>query len=153
MDSSLKLTSLWQLTNGKNFAQLIFNGKNLLDCEFIEDGGSFVSEFVDKFTGEFDYIRKEKLSGTKHAKHHQYHEDANVNVELREMKPNVKFIQLKRLQDIPEHMLEMMNLKKLKKKCNQLHRQIRQKLQEKKGDIEEDSSIEEEEEDSENLKR
>jgi hypothetical protein len=144
---------LWQLTNGKNFAQLIFNGKNLLDCEYIEDGGEFVSEFVDKFTGEFDYIRKEKLSGTKHAKHHQYHEDANVNGELREMKSNVKFIQLKKLQDIPEHMLEMMNLKKLKKKCNQLHRQIRQNLREKNRDYEEDLDAVEEEEDSENMKR
>lgn len=130
---------------------MIFNDKNLLDCEFIEDGGNFVSEFVDKFTEDFDYIRKEKLSGTKHAKHHQYHEDVNVNEELREMKPNVEFIQLKKLQNIPEHILEMMNLKKLKKKCNQLHRQIRQKLQEKNGDNEED--FEEEEAKSENMKR
>lgn len=152
--SSLKFTSLWQLTNGKNFAQLIFNGKNLLDCEIIEDGGNVVSEFVDEFIGESDSIRKKKLSGTKHAKHHQYHEDVNLNAELREIKPNAKFIQLKRLQDIPEHMLEMMNLKNLKKKCNQLHRQIRHKLQEEKSrGNEEDLNIEEEEINSENMKR
>lgn len=143
------------MTNGKNFAQLIFNGKNLLDCEFMEDGGNFVSEFIDKFIGEFDYIRKEKLTDTKHAKHHQYHEDANINKELQEIKPNAKFIQLKRLQDIPENLLEMMNLNKLKKKCNQLHRQIRQKLRHKNGDKEEDLSIQEEEEknESESMKR
>lgn len=110
-----------------------------------------MSEFVDKFIGELKYIRKEKLSGTKHAKHHQYHEDMNVNAELLEMKPNVKFIQLKRLRDIPEHMLEMMNLKRLKKKCNQLHRQIRQRVQEQNGDEEDGLSTEEIE--SENMKR
>lgn len=112
----------------------MFNGENLVDCEFLEDGGEFSDDFVDKFTAELNFIRKEKLSSTKHAKHHQYHEDLNVDDEVLEMKPNVKFIQLKRLQDVPEHMLEMMNLKKLKKKCNQLHRQIKQRLREQNGE-------------------
>lgn len=119
----------------------------MLDCEFIEDGGDFVSDFVDKFIGEFNYIRNEKLSNAKHAKHHQYHEDMNINIEIRDMKPNVEFIHLKRLQDIPKHMLEMMNLKKLKKKCSQLHRQIRQRLREQNEDL----NVEEIE--SENMKR
>jgi hypothetical protein len=76
------------------------------------------------------FIRHEKLSSTKHAKkHHQYRESANLDDEVLKMKSNVKFVQLKKLQDIPEHLLSLMNLKKLRKQCNRLHRQIRQKLQ------------------------
>jgi hypothetical protein len=118
--------SLWQLTNGKKFAQLIFEGKNLMDCEFIEEssGGQYVREFVDKFNGDFNYIREEKLSSSKHAKHHQWHSELQTT--------NVKIIQLRTLQDIPEHIREMINLKKFKKSCNQLHKQIRQKVEEKK---------------------
>lgn len=145
--SSLKLTSLWQLTNGKKFAQLIFNEKNLIDCEFIDEegDGEFVREFVDKFIGDFNYIREEKLSGSKHAKHHQWNSELFTT-----MKSNVKFIQLKKLNDIPEHIREMLNLKKLKKSCNQLHRQIRMKVREG-GEKKEE--ILNQEIDTENMKR
>lgn len=140
--SSLKLTSLWQLTDGKKFAQLIFNEKNLIDCEFIEEGGGeFVREFVDKFIGDFNYIRREKLSGSKHAKHHQM---------LTTMRPNARLTQLKTLQDIPEHIREMINLRKLKKSCNQLHRQIRQKVRGGEAEKEENLNLEIE---TENMKR
>lgn len=119
------------------------------DCEFLEDGAEFAKEFVDKFIEEFNYIRKEKLSGAKHAKHHQYHED--MNIELQAMKPNVKFMHLKKLQDIPENLLEKMNLKELNKKCNELHEQIRKIKREQKEDKEEEFEIEQN--DSENIKR
>ncbi|KAG5684120.1 putative Phospholipase A2 phospholipin [Polypedilum vanderplanki] len=130
VNSSLKLTSLWQLTDGKDFAQLIFNGNSLIDCENIDNGNDIIGDFVSKFIEEYQFIRHEKLSSTKHAKkHHQYQQNANLNEEVLKMKSNVKFIQLKKLQDIPEHLLRLMNLKKLKKQCNRLHKKIKQKLQ------------------------
>lgn len=89
-----------------------------------------MKDFVDKFMEEFHYIRKEKLSSGKHAKHHQYHENMNlIDNEVLTIKQNIKFIKLKKMQDIPENLLGLMNLRKLKKKCNQLHKRIRHKLQ------------------------
>jgi hypothetical protein len=100
---------------------------------------------VNKFNEENTFIRHEKLSSAKHArKHHQYEASANLEDEVLEMKSNVKFIQLKILQDIPEHLLSLMNLKKLKKQCNRLHRQIRQKLRQRGEENEEDLNAESE---------
>jgi hypothetical protein len=155
----LKLTHLWQFTDGKNFIQLIYNNKSLVDCEYIDDNGNnFVTDFVDKFTQEYHYIRKDKLSSTKHARHHQYHESMNIiDNEVLTIKPNVKFIQLKKIQEIPEHLLNIMNLKKLKRQCNQLHKRIRQNLraqhidytEHKTGDVQEQKMLQEEEEEDE----
>lgn len=124
-----------------------------MDCEFIEDGGNFVRDFIDKFIEDVKFIRREKLSSTKHAKHHQYHEDMNlkdINKELLTMKSNVKLIPLKKLQNIPEDLHALMNMKKLKKNCNQLHRQIRSrhKNMHEKEEEEEDLNAE-----SENMRR
>lgn len=120
------MTSLWQITNGKKFAQLIFSGSNLIDCEFLKDGGEITENFAEKFIEDFSLI-KHKRNG--HAKHHQYHESSNLDSNGLNIKPNFTLIYLKKLQDIPEHFLELMNLKSLQKKCNQLHKRIRQNLQ------------------------
>lgn len=135
--SSLKLTSLWQLTNGKSFAQLIFNEKNLVDCEYIEDGNEIASNFVDKFIDEYHYIRNEKLSSGKHAKHHQYHESENIDKDVLTIKANVKLTQIKKFSDIPEDIMALMNLRKLKKQCNKLHKEIKRKLQHQYSDMHE----------------
>lgn len=117
------MTSLWQVTNGKKFAQLIFSGSNLIDCEFLKDGGEITENFVDKFIEDFSVIKHQR-SG--HAKHHQYLESSNLKLDI---KPNFTLIYLKKLQEIPEHFLQLMNLKSLQKKCNQLHKRIRHDLQ------------------------
>jgi hypothetical protein len=120
------MTALWQVTNGKNFAQLIFSGSNLIDCEFLKDGGQITNNFVEKFVEDFSSIKHQR-SG--HAKHHQYHESSNLESNGLYIKSNFTLIYLKKLQEIPEHFLQLMNLKTLKKKCNQLHKRIRHNLQ------------------------
>ena len=126
------MTSLWQITNGKKFAQLIFSEENLIDCEFLKDGGEITNEFVDKFIQDYNFIQHARNSDFGTAKYHKYHQSSNENV--LNIKSNITFINLKRLQQIPEHFLDLMNLKVLQKKCSQLHRRIRQTLQ-----IEEDT--------------
>lgn len=133
--STLKMTSLWQITNGRNFAQLIWSGENLIDCEFLKDGGSVVDEFVDNFAQEYNLIQNARNSDFGSARHHKYQESSNEN--MSNIKSNVTFINLMRLQDIPERFLDLMNLKNLRKKCNQLHRSIKQTLQ-IEGDTEND---------------
>lgn len=135
------MTSLWQLTNGKKFAQLIFSGDGLIDCEVLKDGGEMTEEFVDTFIADFKTIRHQIEGNSGYAKHHQYHESSNI--EEMSIKPNATFINLNRLQEIPEKFLELLNLKKLQKKCNQLHKQIRQSIKhEKSVDEDAESDIE-----------
>jgi hypothetical protein len=121
--STLQSTSLWQLTNGKKLIQFIFSGNTLIDCEIVSNDNEIVQDFVDKFIAEYQYIRESKLNGMKHAKH-----QSNVESEVLNIKSNVKFIQLKRSQDIPEHIFELMNMRKVRRECNHLHRRIRQSL-------------------------
>jgi hypothetical protein len=132
------VTSLWQLTNGRKFAQLIFNGESLVDCEFLKDGGDVASEFVDKFIEEYNSIRHQRNSDFGYANHHQYHESSNLAGSALSIKPNATVLHLKRLQEIPERFLGLMNLKKLQKKCNQLHKQIRQSIQHESMDEDDD---------------
>lgn len=124
------MTSLWQLTNGKKFAQLIFSGEILIDCEFLREGGEIADEFVDKFIQDYNVIRHGRNGDFGAENHHKYHESSNLNYNnLFNTKSNVTFINLKKQHEIPHKFLELMNLKKLQKKCNQLHKQIRHKLQ------------------------
>lgn len=119
------MTSLWQITNGKKFAQLIFSGETLIDCEILK-GGEIVDEFVDKFIQEYDFMKHARNGDFGSSKHHKYRKSSNENV--LNIKSNVTFINLKRLQEIPDRFLDLMNLKNLQKKCNQLHQRIRQTL-------------------------
>jgi hypothetical protein len=92
---------------------------------------------VDKFIDEYHYIRNEKLSSAKHAKHHQYHESENIDKDVLTIKANVRLAQLRKFQDIPEDIVNLMNLRKLKKQCNKLHKEIKRKLQHEYSDMEE----------------
>lgn len=127
------MTSLWQLTNGKKFAQLIFSGSSLIDCEFLKDGGQITDDFVDKFIDDFDKLRHLQSD---HTRHHLYQESSNLDLNGLNIKPNFTLVYLKKLQEIPEHFLQLMNLKSLQKKCNQLHKRIRQNIQAENSDDE-----------------
>lgn len=97
----------------------------------MKEGGEIADDFVDKFIQDYNVIQHEGNSDFGSARHHKYHESSNLNQDdnVLKIKSNITFINLKTLQQIPERFLELMNLKKLQKKCNQLHRQIRNKLQ------------------------
>lgn len=118
------MTALWQLTDGQSFAQLIFSGNNLIDCEYLEDGQDAVSDFTEKFISDYQFIKHKNSDDSKHFRHHQYHESSNIADEI---KSNVTFIKLRKLQEMPEKYLELMNMKRLKNKCNKLHKQIKQR--------------------------
>lgn len=102
----------------------------------MKEGGEIVNDFVDKFVQDYNFIRQERSGDFGSEKHHKYLE--NINGNTSSIKSNATFTTLKRLQQIPGHLLELTNLKKIQHRCNQLHRQIRQKLQESK-DIEADN--------------
>lgn len=128
------MTSLWQITNGQKFAQLIFSGSNLIDCEFLKDGGEITDNFMEKFIEDFNAIKHQRSS---HSKHHQYQESSNLKSNELSIKPNFTLIYLKKIQQIPERFLQLMNLKKLRQKCNQLHKRIRHNLKHENADDDE----------------
>lgn len=131
------MTSLWQVTNGQKFAQFIFSGSNLIDCEFLKDGGEITDNFMEKFIEDFNAIKHRRSS---HSKHHQYQESSNFKSNELSIKTNFTLIYLKKIQQIPERFLQLMNLKNLQKKCNQLHKRIRQNLQHENADDDEEQA-------------
>lgn len=100
-----------------------------------------MDEFVDKFIQEYNFFRHEHSGEFGTEKHHKYLESSNSNGNALSINPNATFVSLKRLNQIPEKLLELTNLKSLQKKCNHLHRQIRQKLQDEDAERE-DSDLE-----------
>lgn len=118
---------------------MIFSEGSLIDCEFLKDGGEITDNFVDKFIEDFEFL-EHRQSG--HTKNHLYHESSNLESSRLNIKPNFTLIYLKKLQEIPEHFLQLMNLKTLQKKCNQLHKTIRHNLQAENLDDEDKEDFE-----------
>lgn len=131
------MTSLWQITDGKKFAQLIFSRNDLIDCEFLVDGGNFVDEFLDQFVTESDMLLHSQNRNSRETRHHKYLENSNSREADTIFKSNVTIVHLKSLHQIPEKFLELMNLRNLRKKCNQLHKRIRHQLRDKISNDEE----------------
>lgn len=135
--------SLWQISDGQKFVQLVFNNQDLVECEFLRNGREFAEEFIDKFVEDFNMIRRRRLrdSSMKFSRNrHQYFESSNLREEheLDNMKPNITFIHLRRLQDIPEYILNLMHLHMLEYKCGQLHETIRENLRMRTSTINDD---------------
>lgn len=128
--SSILMTTLWQITDGTKFAQLIFSRDKLIDCEFLDDGGptrEIVFEFLDKFEKENDYMYVLLQSQKRNFRHQKYLPSSNSFESNTILNSNITVIHLERLLQIPENFKWLMNLRRLRKKCNQLHNQMRSK--------------------------
>lgn len=122
------MTSLWQLTDGFSFAQLIFSNQHMIDCEFLENGTTIPQTFMSKFIHEYRFIRKSQMKYKGNINYYAY-EHSNVTLDdidydLRAMKTNSTYRKIKKVQDIPQHLAELMNLQTLKARCSKLHQEI-----------------------------
>lgn len=95
-----------------------------------------MTNFVEQFTDEYNFIRHRENIDFGSTRHHKYLQSSNMDGDALSIKPNVTFINLRRIQDIPLRFLELTNLKKLQKQCNQLHKQIRRSIQHENDDDE-----------------
>lgn len=122
------MTSLWQLTDGFSFAQLIFSNQRMIDCEYLEDGTTIAQTFMAKFIKEYRFIRKSQMKFKGNVNYYAYQHDndtmQDIDYDLRAMKANSTYRKIKKVQDIPQHLVGLMNLQDLKVKCLQLHREI-----------------------------
>lgn len=123
------MTSLWQLTDGLSFAQLIFSNQLMIDCEYLENGTTIAQNFMAKFIKEYRFIRKSQMKFKGNINYYAYEHDnetlQDISYDLRAMKANSTYRKIKRVQDIPQHLIELMNLQDLKAKCSELHHEIK----------------------------
>lgn len=129
------MTSLWQITDGKKLAQLIFSRDKLIGCEIV-DGGDIVDEFLDKFVEENKNLLHSHNRNSRETRRQKYLESSNSFETDTFLNSNITVIHLERLHQIPEKILKLMNFRSLQKKCNQLHKHIRQQLQSEKKNFE-----------------
>ena len=142
----MKMTSLWQLTDGFSFAQLIFSNQRMIDCEYLEEGTTIAQSFMAKFIKEYRFIRKSQMKFKGNINYFAYQHVnetlQDIDYDLRAMKANSTYRKIKKVQDIPQHLVELMNLQDLKAKCSELHLEITamlgaQESQDLEDDIEE----------------
>lgn len=78
---------------------------------------------MDKFTSDIiqDYNHRTDLGFA----HHMYNESSNRNTREQGI------THVERLQEIPEYFNGLMSIKKLEKECNQLHKRIKQNIEDK----------------------
>jgi hypothetical protein len=131
------MLSLWQVSDGQQFVQLIFNKHELVECEFLKNGREFAQEFTDNFIDEYNLIQRRMENKFFSKNRHQYYESSNIKYheqgttydDIENIKPNATLIYLQQLQDIPEYFLNLLHLHALEYKCNQLHEEVKQKIQ------------------------
>lgn len=125
----MRMTSLWQLTDGFSFAQLIFSNQRMIDCEYLEDGTTIAQSFMAKFIKEYRFIRKRQMKFKGNINYYAYEHNnetvQEIDYDLRAMKANSTYRKIKRIQDIPQHLIELMSLQDAKAKCSVLHREIK----------------------------
>lgn len=127
------MTSLWQLTDGFSFAQLIFSNQQMIDCEYLEDGTTIAQNFMAKFIKEYRFIRKSQMKFKGNINYYAYEHNnetlQDIVYDLRAMKDNSTYRKIKRVQEIPQHLIELMSLQDLKAKCSELHHEIKAMMQ------------------------
>lgn len=134
--------SLWQLTNGRAFIQVIYSRDDeLIDCEYLTRK-SFVNEFTQTFYNEI--YRAGKLRNNplltnismvaSHQEQKQQHSDEpssdysyfdeNENQDVFGLR-NLSYHQLWSESDIPDDLRPLMNYDLLKKQCDNRHEQLK----------------------------
>lgn len=146
-----KFLKLWQISDGKAFYQIIYSSEQkIIDCEYVRQRRA-INHFLKNFYKEVNHaIRKNhstaNLSHKIHLSEHEFREFIeNGQVEsdfddLPELKDefgyfddefeangfsNLTYKQIDGIADVPQDMLQLLNLRQLREKCNQRHREMK----------------------------
>lgn len=135
--SSRKSLSLWQLTHGNIFIQMIYSLDNeLLDCEYL-DGLEFVEQFNEKFNEEISEAMKHRSSIDLNVLSQSYQlpkfrHQTKINKidmtmdsidELNGMK-NLTYQIITDITKIPDDLKQMTNFNSLKTQCDANHQKV-----------------------------
>lgn len=139
-----KSLSLWQLSNGMAFIQMIYSKDDeLIDCEYVRKK-DFVRGFLSKFYDEFDSARARNFTTPPTAIGHKNHrrtmsssEDIDSELQYSYADANdrtsrdafgmrtLEYRQLRNDADLPDDMRPLMNYNGLKVQCDNRHRQMK----------------------------
>lgn len=157
---SSKSLSLWQLSNGFAFIQMIYSRDDeLIDCEYVRQK-NVVGDFLQKFYDEIAQARSRNFTSLPNAHHikplvtdrefrrftednimpDDYFEPAEDAFGMR----NLSYAQLHKESDLPDDLKPLMNYKNLKMQCDEKHRQMQRIVHDMNGDSEERRTIAEE---------
>ncbi|XP_037032405.1 uncharacterized protein LOC119071570 isoform X2 [Bradysia coprophila] len=146
--NSSKSLSLWQLSNGMAFIQMIYSRDDeLIDCEYVRER-SFVKGFLNKFYDEVETARSRNFSSPQHydIKQSMMSGDHGLPFDFQEADEsdndafgmrNLEYKQLRQNADVPDDMLPLMNYKNLKLQCDERHRQMKRIVYDLNSDHEE----------------
>ncbi|KAG4070106.1 hypothetical protein HA402_013349 [Bradysia odoriphaga] len=147
--NSSKSLSLWQLSNGMAFIQMIYSRDDeLIDCEYVRER-SFVKGFLNKFYDEVETARSRNFSTPQHydIRKSMMSGDHGIPFDFQEKSDesdddafgmrNLEYKQLRQNADVPDDMLPLMNYKNLKLQCDERHRQMKRIVYDLNSDHEE----------------
>lgn len=147
-----KSLSLWQLSDGRSFIQMIYTSDGqLMDCEYLRQK-KLIADFLNRFYAEIEVARARNFTSplsvprNHHSlvSDHDFREYLDNGVATPEMEDlqysvqefqegqqdafglrNLTFIRLESDGDVPEDLREQLNYRRLKHQCDQRHAQMR----------------------------
>lgn len=144
-----KSLSLWQLSDGRSFIQMIYTSDGqLMDCEYLRQK-KLIADFLNRFYAEIEVARARNFTSplsvprNHHSlvSDHDFREYLDNGVATPEMEDlqysvqefqqdafglrNLTFIRLESDEDVPEDLREQLNYRRLKHQCDQRHAQMR----------------------------
>lgn len=147
-----KSLSLWQLSDGRSFIQMIYTSDGqLMDCEYLRQK-KLIADFLNRFYAEIEVARARNFTSplsvprSHHSlvSDHDFREYLDNGVATPEMEDlqysvqefqegqqdafglrNLTFIRLESDGDVPEDLHEQLNYRRLKHQCDQRHAQMR----------------------------
>lgn len=144
-----KSLSLWQLSDGRSFIQMIYTSDGqLMDCEYLRQK-KLIADFLNRFYAEIEVARARNFTSPLSVPHslvsdHDFREFLDNGVATPEMEDlqysvqafqdgqqdafglrNLTFIRLESDGDVPEDLREQLNYRRLKHQCDQRHAQMR----------------------------
>lgn len=147
-----KSLSLWQLSDGRSFIQMIYTSDGqLMDCEYLRQK-KLVADFLNRFYAEIEVARARNFTSplsvprNHHSlvSDHDFREYLDNGVATPEMEDlqysvqesaawpqdafglrNLTYIRLESDGDVPEDLREQLNYRRLKHQCDQRHLQMR----------------------------
>lgn len=145
-----KSLSLWQLSDGRSFIQMIYTSDGqLMDCEYLRQK-KLIADFLNRFYAEIEVARARNFTSplsvprNHHSlvSDHDFREYLDNGVATAEMEDlqysvqafqqqdafglrNLTFIRLESDGDVPEDLREQLNYRRLKHQCDQRHAQMR----------------------------
>lgn len=111
---------------------MIYQNSDLIDCEFLAHDSTIISDFISKFTTDYNYIKSHLHTSTRHF----YQEDMNLD-RSSILPKNFTYTKLHKFRQIPNELVDLLNFKTLRKECKKLHEKMAALMDVKMHEIEE----------------